>query len=80
MEGFTAEDAKRIVESIQDKELNIILGKIRDEAEKGKTVLHVYHSLNERTRKELELRGFEVIYQSSIAIQVDKLFYSIYWK
>jgi hypothetical protein len=59
--------------------LHNILSAIKIEAEQGKTVLHVYTPLKESTRKQLEELGYKIPPSSSIAIQKDGLYASIYW-
>lgn len=78
MEGFTADDAREIVNTMNNREFSIILVKIREQAESGKSVLHIYHELDSRTVSGLKERGFEVISKGGY-IQRDDLFYSIYW-
>lgn len=79
MTDFNAKKAKLIVDGLHIDELHTVLADIKSEAEKGKTVLHIYISLNDITREELIKKGFRVISQPSICIQMDGLYYSVYW-
>ena len=79
MEDFNAEKAKQIVDSLYIDELHNILIRIKNKAEQGETVLHIYKSIKSTTKQVLLEKGFRVISQPSIAIQKDSLYYSIYW-
>jgi len=79
MENFNAEQAKQIVDSTHIDELHNILVEIKNKAEQGETVLHIYKEIKAKTRQILTEKGFRVVEQPSIAIQRDELYYSIYW-
>ena len=79
MENFNAEQAKQIVDSLYKDELHNILVEIKNKAEQGETVLHIYKSIKPKTRQVLREKGFEVLDQPSIAFQRDGVYYSIYW-
>lgn len=79
MENFNAEQAKQIVDSLHTDELHNILVDIKNKAEQGETVLHIYKSIKAKTKQVLSEKGFRVVDQPSIAIQKDGLYYSIYW-
>jgi hypothetical protein len=79
MENFNAEQAKHIADSLYIDELHNILVDIKNKAEQGETVLHIYKSIKSKTKQTLTEKGFKVISQSS-AIQMDGLYYSIYWE
>jgi hypothetical protein len=79
MENFNAEQAKQIVDSLHIDELHNILVDIKNKAEQGETVLHIYKSIKAKTKQVLTKKGFRVVDQPSIAIQKDGLYYSIYW-
>jgi hypothetical protein len=79
MKEFNAQQARDIVGSLHIQELNSILVGIKKEAENGGTVYYIYSYLEEKTIKELEEKGFELIRHSSISIQKDGLYYSISW-
>ena len=79
MEDFNAEQAKQIVDSLYTDELHNILVDIKNKAEQGETVLHIYKSIKPKTKQVLTEKGFNVVDQPSIAIQKDGLYYSVYW-
>lgn len=80
MNLFTAEQARNLVESKYSQDLEDILSKIKKEAEKGNSVLHLYVPLKENTRKQLVQLGYQIPPASTIGIQKDGLYASIYWK
>lgn len=80
MENFNAEQAKQIVDSLHTDELHSILVDIKNKAEQGETVLHIYKSIKAKTKQVLIEKGFRVVDQPSIAIQKEGLYYSIYWE
>jgi len=79
MNDFNAQEAKQIVSSISKNELHNILVDIKSAAEQGKTVSHIYKSLDNEILNELTNRGFRVVAYNGIAILRDSLYYSIYW-
>jgi hypothetical protein len=79
MKDFTAQQAKQIVDSLQNDDLDNILIHIKAKAEQGETVLHIYESITNKTRDDLVGKGFRVIKHTSISNQRDGLHYSIYW-
>lgn len=79
MENFNAEQAKQIVDSLHIDELHNIMVDIKNKAEQGETVLHIYKSIKAKTKQILSEKGFRVVDQPSIAIQKGGLYYSIYW-
>ena len=79
MDNFDSKQAKQIVDSLHIDEIHNILVDIKSKAEQGETVLHIYKSIKPKTKEELIKRGFEVIKQTSMSIQMDGLYYSIYW-
>jgi len=79
MELLSADEAKKIVESSYNDDLHNILSSIKLEAEKGKSVLHLYTPLKEFTRKKLEELGYRIPPTSSIATQRDEIYASIHW-
>jgi hypothetical protein len=79
MKDFNAQQAKLIVESLKDSELTNILLDIRYKAEQGESVLHIYKPINTKTIDMLKYKGFNVTTHSSINVQRDGLYYSIYW-
>lgn len=80
MEDFNAQQAKQIVDSLYTNELHNLLLTIKEEAEQGKSILHVHCSLKGKTIEALKSKGFEVIIHPSIAVQRENLHYSISWK
>lgn len=80
MNLFTAEQARNLVESKYSQDLEDILSKIKKEAEKGNSVLHLYVPLNASTRKQLVQLGYQIPPTPSIATQKDGLYESIHWK
>ncbi len=80
MENFNAQQAKQIVDSLYTDKLHNILVDIKNKAEKGESVLHIYNPIKGKTVDILRDKGFKVIDQPSIAIQRESLYYSIYWK
>lgn len=79
MKNFNAEQARQIVDSTHIDELHNILVEIKNKAEQGETVLHIYKDIKSKTKQILIEKGFRVVEQPSIAIQRDELYYSIYW-
>ena len=79
MKDFNAKQAKQIVDSLYIDELNNILADIKEKAEQGESVLHIYKGIKSKTKKVLVEKGFEVIEQPSIAYAKDELRYSVYW-
>lgn len=76
---FNANDARNIIETNDNSELETILINIKKRAEGDKTSLHIYSSLKLKTLSELEKRGFKIYNHPSIAIQKDGLYYTINW-
>jgi hypothetical protein len=60
MEQFTAEDARRLSNVLDEQELSKIIEQIKDFAECGHTQLSVYKMIKPATIHELTHRGFEV--------------------
>lgn len=79
MKDFNAQQAKQIVDSLYIDELHNILVDIKNKAEQGETVLHIYKYIKTETIDDLRDKGFKVIHQPSMTIQTDGLYYSIYW-
>ena len=79
MENFNAEQAKQIVDSLHKEELHNILVDIKNKAQEGETVLHIYKNIKGKTKQVLTEKGFKVVDQPSISIQKDGLYYSVYW-
>ena len=79
MENFNAEQAKQIVDSLHKEELHNILVDIKNKAQEGETVLHIYKKIKGKTKQVLTEKGFKVVDQPSISIQKDGLYYSVYW-
>ena len=77
--GFNAEQAKQIVDSLHKEELHNILVDIKNKAQEGETVLHIYKNIKGKTKQVLTEKGFKVVDQPSISIQKDGLYYSVYW-
>lgn len=80
MENFDAKTAKELTESTMKGELNDVLSEIRDQALKGKYVLHLSRPLKRLTIESLSAKGFKVSNESSIAIQKDNLYHTISWE
>jgi hypothetical protein len=79
MEIFNAEHSRQILDNLSKDELYSICIDIRFKAEQGENVLHICKSIKSKTKKELIERGFRVIEHSSISIQKEGLYYSVYW-
>lgn len=80
LENFNADEARKILATIDAPELKEILENIRLGAARGNDKLYVCNKLKSSTIDELEKRGFEVFLQPPIAIQKDNLHYIICWK
>jgi len=79
MNDFDAKQARDIVDSLENNELNAVLIDIKSEAEKGQTVLHIYKPLKSKTVTALRDKAFKITELPSGAIQRDGLYYSIRW-
>jgi hypothetical protein len=79
MTEFNAQQAREIVESLNNKEVESVLLNIKKAAEQGETVLHVYNQLKSETISTLKERGFIVVVYLMSTIQKDGLYYSINW-
>ena len=79
MKDFNANAARELAKLDHSGEIDDILLLIKEQAMKGKDVLHVYQSLYTHTREELKKRGFRVTDFNSVAAARDGLYYSIYW-
>ena len=79
MIGFNAQQAKNILDNFEKDEVNNILIDIKLKAEQGKDVLHICKSVENKTKKLLIEKGFLFIEHSSMSIQKEGLYYSVYW-
>ena len=76
---FNAAEAKKLVDLHNKSELHEILTDIKCLSEKGESSLHLYRDITKETIKELLGKGFEVTKHSSLAVQMDNLYFSIKW-
>jgi UDP-N-acetylglucosamine 2-epimerase len=60
MEKFTAEDARRLSNILDEREIDKIIQDIKEFAECGHTQLSVYKMIKPATIQELTQRGFKV--------------------
>lgn len=79
MKGFNAEIAKEIALASDNNELDEILIAIKAKAEIGERSVHIYKPINANTQSNLVKLGFDLVNQSSIAIQREGLYHSVYW-
>jgi hypothetical protein len=79
-EVFDAESARELANSTIKGEMNDVLTEIRDQALRGKYVLHMSRPLKKLTVESLRAQGFKVSEESSIAIQKDNLYHTISWE
>ena len=56
-----------------------ILTDIKCLSEKGESSLHLYYDVTKETIEELIGKGFQVTEHSSLAVQMDNLYFSIKW-
>lgn len=76
---FNAAEAKKLVDLHNKSELHSILTDIKCLSEKGKSSLHIRHDVTKETIEELIGKGFQVTEHSSLAVQMDNLYFSIKW-
>ena len=76
---FNAAEAKKLVDLHNKSELHSILTDIKCLSEKGVSSLHLYHDVTKETIEELIGKGFQVTEHSSLAVQMDNLYFSIKW-
>ncbi len=65
--SITADKAREVTRSSVSQELEKILHKIMDRAEKGESRLHVFEPLSDLIYENLVERGFEIIIDKEIA-------------
>lgn len=77
---FNAIEARKLSESnLSAYDLEKVLDMIRIEAKEGKTVLHLYQSISQRTIDQLNRLGYQLPPISPISSQKDGLCHSIHW-
>lgn len=79
MNTFNAQDAAKIAQATDEKELDFLLSQIKKSAHVYKRTLHVYRPISESTRQELITRGFKIFDYPSIATRRNSLYHSISW-
>jgi hypothetical protein len=80
MENFTAKEARKISLQSDGTELNEVIERIKNAANKGQTEIHIYNSgLKPGTINSLTSKGFSVKSMPSIVIQRDDLYHTITW-
>jgi hypothetical protein len=79
MEQFTAEDARRLSNVLDERELDKIIQDIKEKAKSRHTQLCVYGSIRPSTIHELAQRGFEVEPVKLLEPISSNTFYVISW-
>lgn len=76
---FNAAEAKKLVDLHNKSELHSILTDIKCLSKKGESSLHLYQDVTKETIEDLIGKGFQVTEHSSLAVQMDNLYFSIKW-
>ena len=79
MKLISAKEAKEMVESTLNNDLEPIMIDIEKEAKAGKKVLHIYKPLSSQVLKTLTELGYDIPPLPSICTQKDGLYHSIHW-
>lgn len=76
---ISAKEAKEMVESTLNNDLEPIMAQIEVAAKSGKKVLHVYNPLSKQVLDTLKDLGYDIPPMPSICSQKDGLYHSIHW-